>query len=246
MQTRKLITATWDDCPHLSAEDKARLYASLPPHQRDARSKGIPALGAGAIYPVPESEIVVKPFKLPEYYQFAAGMDVGWNSTACVWFARNPDTGVSYLYDCYKAGQQEPAVHAQAVRARGAWIPIAIDPAARGRGQADGTQLFDTYFDLGLDLVKADNTVEDGIYRVWSALTSGRLKIFETAAAVLSEYRIYRRDENGKIVKKNDHCMDSLRYGWVTGMTYAVSKQVASDEHMPKKRRASGNSVTGY
>lgn len=246
MLRRKLITATWDDCPHLSQEDKDRLYASLPPHQRDARSKGIPALGAGAIYPVPESEIVVKPFKIPDYYQFAAGMDVGWNCTACVWFARNPDTGETVIYDCYKAGQREPAIHAQAIRARGDWVPIAIDPAARGRGQSDGTQLFETYFDLGLDLIKADNSVEDGIYRVWSALSSGRLKIFETAVALLSEYRIYRRDENGKIVKKNDHCMDGTRYGWVTGMSYAVSRQAASDEFIQPRRAVGGNSVTGY
>jgi hypothetical protein len=31
----------------------------------------------------------------------------------------------------------------------------------------------------------------------------------------LSEFRIYRRDEKGKIVKQNDHLMDATRYGLV-------------------------------
>lgn len=243
---RKLITATWDDCPHLSEQAKADMFAALPPHQRDARSKGIPALGAGAIYPVPESEITVKPFKVPEFYQYAAGMDVGWNWTACVWFARDPNTGVTYVVDCYKAGQREPAVHAQAIKARGAWVPIAIDPASRGRSQGDGSQLYETYFDLGLDLVKANNTVEDGIYRVWTGLSSGNLKLFDTCVSLLAEYRIYRRDENGRIIKKDDHLMDSLRYGYVTGVNHAVSKQMGSDEFAQHRRRSTGNAVTGY
>jgi hypothetical protein len=34
--------------------EKASMWAGLPPHVRDARSKGIPALGQGAIYPIPE------------------------------------------------------------------------------------------------------------------------------------------------------------------------------------------------
>ena len=53
-----VVVATRDDVPHLSPEQKAALWGSIPPYQRDARSKGIPQLGSGAIHPVPESEIV--------------------------------------------------------------------------------------------------------------------------------------------------------------------------------------------
>ena len=204
---RKLITATWDDAPHLAPEEKEQMYEALPPHQRDARSKGVPALGAGAIYPIPESEIVCDPVELPAWYERSAGFDVGWNWTAAVWIARNPETRQCFLYDCYKAGKREPAVHAAGVKARGEWIPIAIDPASRGRGQRDGEQLYQDYFDLGLDLVKADNSREAGIYKVWQMLSSGQLKIFKTCVAVLEEYRLYHRDEKGQIVKENDHCI---------------------------------------
>jgi hypothetical protein len=73
--------------PHLSAEQKAELWGSIPPYQRDARSKGIPQLGSGAIYPVPESEIVVDPFEIPLHWPRGYGLDVGWNRTAAIWGA---------------------------------------------------------------------------------------------------------------------------------------------------------------
>jgi phage terminase large subunit-like protein len=49
--SRFLIQATWDDAPHLTSEQKEKLFAALPPHQREARSKGVPQLGSGAIFP---------------------------------------------------------------------------------------------------------------------------------------------------------------------------------------------------
>lgn len=243
---RKLVTATWDDAPHLSEQEKTEMFNALPPHQRDARSKGVPSLGAGAIYPVAESEITCDPFEIPPWYEICAGMDVGWNWTATVWFARDPNTRQVYIIDVYKAGQREPSVHADAVRSRGDWIPIAIDPASRGRGQRDGEQLYQDYFDLGLDLIKADNSREAGIYKVWQMLSSGRLKVFKTCNALLEEYRMYHRDEKGQIVKEHDHLMDAMRYGVITGLDYALPKPVEDDWDEVSSVSGGRNTVTGY
>ena len=64
--SKYVVTATWDDVPHLSEDQKQDLLESMPPHQRDARTKGIPMLGSGAIYPVLETDITVDDFQLPE------------------------------------------------------------------------------------------------------------------------------------------------------------------------------------
>ncbi len=212
MPGKFVVSATWDDVPHLSKKSKEELWASIPPYQRDARSKGVPQLGAGAIYPVPESEIIVPPFAIPKHYQRAYGMDVGWNRTAAIWGAKDRETGITYLYSEHYRGQAEPSVHAEAVRGRGKWVQGAIDPAARGRGQKDGEQLLENYVDLGLDLIPATNAREAGIYEVWQALSSGQLKVFSNLTNWLAEYRIYRRDEKGRVVKENDHAMDATRY----------------------------------
>lgn len=213
--------ATWDDAPHLSREDKDELWESIPIHQRDARSRGIPQLGSGAIYPVVEQDITVRPFDLPVYWPRVFGMDVGWNCTAAVWGAWDRQSNIVYLYSEYKAGSAEPSIHADAIRSRAKWIPGVIDPASRGRGQKDGDDLFSLYQQLGLNITAADNTVESGIYQVWQRLSSARLKVFDTLNSWLGEYRIYRRDEKGRIVKEHDHLMDATRYLIVSGLDLA-------------------------
>lgn len=207
-----VITCTWDDVPHLSEEEKATMLALYPPFQRDARTKGIPQLGSGAIYPVPESDLLCEPFALPVHWPRGYGMDVGWNYTAAVWGALDQEGGVLYLTHAYKRSQAEPSVHAAGIRAPGEWIPGFIDPASRGRGQKDGSQLLSDYRDLGLKLQLADNGVESGLYSVWNRMSTGRLRVFRSLPGWLEEFRLYRRDERGQVVKQNDHLMDATRY----------------------------------
>jgi Terminase RNaseH-like domain len=231
--------ATWDDVPHLSAEAKEQLLSAYHPNERDARSKGVPSLGAGAIYPVPESEIVCEPFRVPLWYRQCYGMDVGWNRTAAIWGALDPESDVLYLHDEHYRAQAEPPVHAAAINARGSWIPGVIDPASRGRSQHDGQSLLTFYQRLGLRISVADNSVESGIYQVWLRLSTGRLKVFSTLRNFMQEYRIYRRDEKGAIVKENDHLLDALRYMCMSGVTKAVARPAdqRGDRATPQRER---------
>lgn len=201
------------------------------PHLRDARSKGIPSLGAGAIYPVPETEIVVDDMRVPPYWPRAYGLDVGWNRTAGIWGALDRETDTLYLYAEHYRGQAEPSVHATGIRAKGDWIPGVIDPAARGRSQRDGEQLLHDYQQLGLDLTTADNARESGLYQVWERLSTGRLKVFRSLQNWLAEYRIYRRDERGRIIKEHDHLMDATRYLVMSGLERAMTKPTSTEAY---------------
>jgi hypothetical protein len=240
-----VVMATWSDAPHLGEEEQKILWESIPPYQRDARTKGIPQLGSGAIYPVPESEIVVDPFNIPDFWPRVFALDVGWKRTACLWGAIDRESNVLYLYSEYYVGQKEPSIHAHAIRSRGEWIPGVIDPAARGRSQKDGAQLMWDYQELGLNLTKADNTVEAGIYQVWQRLSGGGLKVFKTLNNWLGEYRIYRRDDKGHIVKDGDHLMDDTRYMVMSGLDLA--EETPFEDQDEDYSYTEGNSpVTGY
>lgn len=212
---KAVVSATWDDVPHLTAQAKSDLWAAIPPFQRDARSKGLPQLGAGAIYPVPESTIVCDPFEIPKHWRRSYGLDVGWKRTAAIWGADDPETDIEYWYSEHYQGEVVPAVHAAAIKARGD-IPGAIDPASRGRTQTDGKKLIEEYTALGLKLDLADNAVEAGLFHLWERFSTGRLKIFSNLQNTLAELRLYRRDERGKVVKENDHAMDAGRYRSMT------------------------------
>ena len=216
-QNKCVASCEWSEVPHLDEIAKRELWDSIPPYQRDARSKGIPQLGSGAIYPVPESDVVVPDFEIPDHWLRAYALDVGWNRTAAIWGAQDPETATIYLYAEYYRAQAEPAIHAEAIKARGSWIPGVIDPAARGRSQRDGSRLMQCYLDLGLDLQFSENAVEAGLFEVWQLLSSGKLKVFESCQHWREEFRLYRRDEKGKVVKERDHLADCTRYLILSG-----------------------------
>lgn len=220
-ESRFVVHAGWDDAPHLDATTKRQLLASTPPFLRDARAKGIPSLGAGAIYPVPDEDVICDPFVIPPFWPRAYALDVGWNRTAALWGAWDPTDWTMYWYAEHYRGQADPIIHAESIKARGAWMRGVIDPAARGRQQADGRQLLARYQALGLNLTIADNGVESGIYAVWSLMETGRLKIWSTLRNTLAERRLYRRNEKGEIVKENDHLMDAGRYLVASGRSVA-------------------------
>lgn len=218
---KHVTTATWDDVPHLTTEAKAALLASIPPYQRDARTKGVPQLGVGAIYPLPESDIVIPRFEIPAHWPRVYGLDVGWRFTAAAFLAIDRETATVYLYHEYKRQQAEPVIHASGIQAPGAWIPGVIDPASMGSGQIDGRNLMQLYSELGLTLSPAVNAVESGIFEVWGLLSSGRMKVFNTCSQWISEFRKYHRDEKGRIVKADDHLLDATRYAVVSGLSVA-------------------------
>lgn len=212
------IMAGWDHVPHLTPQQIAEETARIPKYQIDARSKGIPQLGAGAIYPVPESEFLCDPFVIPDHFRQGYGLDVGWNRTAAIFGAMDDENDILYLTGEHYVGEEKPPMHAAAIRARGEWLPGVFDTAARGRQQRDGEQLLQDYLDLGLILTPAVNAVEAGIYEVVTRLSTGRMKVFRTLQNWLKEQRLYRRDAKGRVVKGNDHAMDATRYLTVSGI----------------------------
>jgi len=238
--------ASLSDIPHLTEDAKQDLFASLPPYQRDARSKGIPVLGAGAIYPVQEQDIVIPDIPIPDHWPRCYGFDVGWQISCAAFLALSRDTDTVYVYGEHYRGEAEPVIHAQAILGRGKWIKGAIDPAARGRGQIDGRCLIEMYRDLGLDLIEADNSVETGIYELLMRMTSGRFKVFQSCQNWLREFRLYRRDEKGRVVKSLDHLMDATRYGH-SRLHEICATQPAPQKEKPVSAWASASSFsTGW
>lgn len=220
---KAVVQAGWNDAPWLTEDMKARLLEDTPEHLKKARSEGLPAMGSGNIYAKPIEDLLCDPFAIPDSWPRMYALDVGWNRTAALWAALDPSTDTLYLYDEHYVAKEMPPVHAYSIRARGDWVHGVIDPAARGRSQVDGTQLIQTYKDLGLLLWPAKNEVESGILNVTQRLMSKRIRVFKTLVNFQKEYLLYRRDKNGKVIKENDHLMDTMRY-IVNNMERMISK----------------------
>lgn len=203
---------TWDDVPHLTEDAKDQMRRTTPDRLLSAREQGIPAIGSGRIFQISIREIMVRPFYIPAYWPRIYALDPGWRRTAALWAAWDRETDTIYLYSEHYMSQALPSTHAQSIKTRGDWIPGLIDPAARGRSVRDGERIYNDYVTLGLNLILAKNAVESGIYQCQELLYQGRLRVFDTLQNFVDEFNYYRRDDNGKIIKENDHLMDCMRY----------------------------------
>jgi hypothetical protein len=247
-----VVNLTWEDAPHLTPEAKKQLLESYAPHERDARSKGLPQLGAGAIYPVVEDDIVCASFPISDKWPRACGMDVGWKKTAAIWGAYDKKSDTWYMYSEYYRGYAEPSVHADAIKSRGKWIPVIVDCHADRHSEAGADALLTIYDSFGLDVHKANNgpgTLEPSILEVYQRLSTGRLKIMSHLLNTLGEFRVYRRDTNGKIAKDQaDHLMDAMRYLIMNGHQVMELPPPDDAEDMPHTRtHKSGQSrICGY
>lgn len=212
--SRATITIGWDDIPWLDESTKAEILAGTPPHLRATVSRGVPTVGSGAIYPIAVDDVLCDPFPIPEHYKRLYGMDVGFNFTAAVFGALDPDTDILYIVHEYKSEKRIPELHAAAInRVAEGWMPGVIDPSSTQGSSFDGDKLIREYRSLGLRVREADNSVGEGIHKVWRRLELGHLKFFAPNTVQLqNEYLLYRRDSHGKIVKEHDHLMDALRY----------------------------------
>lgn len=238
--SRAAIMIGMDDVPWLDPKVVQDIISGTPPYLRDAVKNGVPVVGSGAIYPLPLDEIVltqVAAEKLrqgqgyPAHWKYLYGMDVGWNRTAVIVVALDPDTGVFYVIDEYYQGKMEPEIHAARINAKWDWVRGAIDPAAHNRSQNDGKKLIDIYKRLGLKVHEADNAIEAGIAKVWGLLSQGRLKFMPNTPNLQNEFLLYRRDENGRIVKDHDHALDALRYAI---NTFQLATPMPIKQFMPK------------
>jgi hypothetical protein len=210
----------WEDAPHLqpphiTKEELDDLERDMLPHQKAARRQGRPSLGAGAIYPVEEDKLLVEPFRIPDFWPRGWALDPGWNVTAALVGAHDPDADVYYLTAEYYGQRDRPVIHSHAIKAMLPWASLegCIDPAGDNVGNlSDGSKMREEYEDLGLQLTKANNAVHSGLRHCLVLMETGRLKVFRTLTYWLRELRLYRRNEKGKIIKANDHLMDDMRY----------------------------------
>lgn len=219
--SKALITASWADVPHLSERMKEQILASVPAHERDARTKGIPTLGSGAIYPFEKELLAVEPFSIPDHWPRICGMDFGWDHpTALVWQAWDRDSDTVYVYDLYTARKTPPPIIASAAKARGAWIPVAWPrDGYAADGKRDGIALKTVYEEEGVAMLPEAATSSDGsvsveasIMVIHKAMLEGRFKVFNHLNDWFSEQSTYHR-KDGKIVKIRDDIMDGTRYG---------------------------------
>jgi phage terminase large subunit-like protein len=235
---KALVTMTLDDVEHYTEEEKAAIIASYPEHEREARTKGIPIMGSGRVFPVPESLITEGPIQIPAHWPRIAGIDFGWDHpTAIAWLAWDRDNDVLHLYDAYRQRHESPVFHAEAARSRGPWIPMAW-PHDGNNDTAAGEALAKQYRERGVNMLKVHathpakpdgsgggNSVEAGVMEMLNRMQTGRFKVASHLTEWFEEFRLYHR-KDGKLVKERDDLLSASRYAQMM-LRHALTKPKA-------------------
>lgn len=224
-----VIRATWDDAPHMTPESKAQKLATIPEHEREMRTKGVPFAGAGMIFPFSDERLVVDPFEIPRHWPQIIGIDFGTDHPfAAALLAWDRDSDTVYLTHEYKERRAIPAIHASAIkRWKGAsWIPVSWPHDGLNTEKSTGDELRSYYAREGLVMLpnratnppqagqdegQGGNSVEASILAMYERMELGKFKVFRTCRDWLMEQKNYHRDVNGKIVKINDDLISASR-----------------------------------
>jgi hypothetical protein len=228
-EDRQVISMTIDDAEHYTPEERAKIVASYPAHERDARTKGLPTMGSGLIFPIVEEDITVEPFDIPKHWVQIGGLDFGWDHpTAAAHLAWDRDADVVYLVKDYRQRQATPIFHAAALKGWGNWLPWSW-PHDGNNDTAAGENLSKQYGDQGLNMLPeratfedGSNSVEAGVMDMLDRMLTGRWKVFRTCGSWLEERRLYHR-KDGKIVKERDDVISASRYALMM-LRFAITK----------------------
>ena len=242
--SRFYVTATWDDVPHLSKQQKDEMWAAYPPHEREARARGVPMLGSGRVFPVDENTLKEKAFAIPPHWPQINGVDFGIDHPfAAVNVAWDRDADCVHVCKVFRQRGTTPIIHAAAVKPWGIWIPCAWPHDGLNKDKGSGEQLAKQYRDQGLNMLEerathaeGGNGVEAGIMDMLDRMLTGRFKVFEELNDFFEEFRTYHR-EDGEIVKLKDDLMSAARYA-VMMLREAKVKPAAQKLAYPTRKYA--------
>ena len=243
---QSLTNATWDDASekvtsmkggsgHLSEDVMAQILSAYSPHEREMRRYGRPSIGSGLIFPIAEEDIMMDPIPIESHWPRIAAIDFGWDHpTAVVWCAIDLEEEMFYIYDCHRASKASPAVHAQGIKTRPHFIPIAYPHDGNRRDSMGNPGLADQYRVLGCNFLlehfsnpaalgekKGSNSIEEGVMAMLQKMEKKQFKVFNTLNDWFEEFRMYHR-KDGKVVPLRDDLMSATRYAFQS-QRFAVS-----------------------
>ena len=235
---QSLTNATWDDASerimsmkgesgHLSEAVMDQILSSYSPHEREMRRYGRPSIGSGLVFPLSEDKILIDPIHIEEHWPRIAAIDFGWDHpTAVVWCAIDRDTDTFYIYDCYRASKASPAVHAEIIRSRPNFVPIAYPHDGNRRDSMGNPGLADQYRNLGCNFLlehfsnpaalgenKGSNSIEEGLMAMLQSMENDKFKVFSPLSDWFEEFRMYHRKQN-KVVPIRDDLLSASRYAF--------------------------------
>ena len=220
---RAVVIMTIKDALHITPEERARIIAGYPAHEREARANGTPMLGSGRIFPYTRDSIWEPRIQnVPLEWAKIWGVDFGTGGSeqahpfAAVLMLWDRDMDIMHVHHTIRIMNELPDRHAQAMKpvARGVRVAWPQDGTQRESG---GEVLAAAYKRQGLRMLPEHATwpegglsTEAGIIEMQLRMTTGRLKVADHLSDWFEEFDLYHR-KDGQIVKVKDDLLSATR-----------------------------------
>lgn len=225
-------TMEWADNPFLSKREIESMTKSLPADEIESRRYGKFMQNGGMVYSEFDENVhVIEPFNIPLDWQDNVSIDPGLHNPLSAHFYAVDFDGNVYVVAEHYAAQKTVEYHAEKIKeiadrlhwkrdSRG-FLHALIDSAAGQRTLASEKNVVELFYDNGI-LVnpKVNKDLFSGISVVKSYLKTAdgksRLFIFKNCVNLIREIKSYWWGDDDVPIKKDDHCLDELRYYLMT------------------------------
>ena len=231
----------WSDNPFLDQKEIEHFERSLGLEDLEARKYGHFVSSSGLVYKEFDENVnVVDPFDVPKEWYDNMSIDPGLNNPlSCHWYAVDFDGNIFVIAEHFASGK-DIDYHAGRIKAicsrlnwpkgsGGAYHSL-IDSAANQRTLNGQKSVAELFIERGINVnTHVNKDLFSGIAQVKSYLKNAqgcpRLFIFRNCVNLIREIKSYFWGDGDNPIKKNDHCLDELRY-------YIMSRPQA---HRPAK-----------
>ena len=218
----------WEDNPYLNQEEIKSLENTLPASELESRKYGKFGSSEGLVYTEFDERInVIEPFDFPAEWQDNISIDPGLNNPlACHFYCVDYDGNIYVVGEHFEAGKPVE-YHAKKIKALAGklnWktdssgkLSALIDSAAGQKTLASEKSVSELFYEHGINVnPKVNKNMFSGISKVKSYLKSAdgksKLFIFKSCVNMIREIKSYFWGDNDLPIKKDDHCLDELRY----------------------------------
>lgn len=244
----------WKDNPFLSREEIERMEQTLDQSSLNSRRYGRFSAGEGLVYPEFDENVhVVEPRPIPPEWQDRISIDPGLNNPLSAhWYCVDYDGNVYVVAEHFAAGRDIDyhAAEIKRISARLGWhtdergrLFALIDSAATQHTLASPKSVAELFAerDILVD-TRVNKDLFSGIARVKSYLRRDNrmpnLYIFSSCTNLIRELKCYFWGKGDAPVKRDDHCLDEMRYYLMTRPNHAKPAPEKTAVQRDKERLA--------
>ena len=240
----------WADNPYLAKDEIDSLTSSLSDKELEARRFGRFSDESGLVYTeFDENKHVIEPFSIPFDWQNNISIDPGLNNPlACHWYCIDYDDNVYIVAEHFMA-KRDIEWHSKEIKKicdQIGWhrdsqgrVNAIIDSAANQKTLASLKSVTELFYEHGiLANPNVNKDLFSGIARVKEFFKKDKIFIFKNCVNLIRELKSYRWGNGDLPIKRDDHCVDNLRYFIMTRPKTDKPKEALSEVAKDKMRLA--------